>query len=77
MKTKKTGIATGTIINLRLENALKKKEEQIKRSKNCNKCVYFYKKNNWCNKYNFRISTIELASRCKDYYKKSKNKSYK
>lgn len=67
MKIKKTGIATGTIINPRLENVKKKKEERIKRSKNCNRCKSFYKKNSWCYRYNFRVSTIELGSKCKDY----------
>ncbi len=72
MKTRKTGIATGTIINPRLEKILEKKEEKIKRSKNCNKCKNFYKKNSWCYKYNFRVSRIELGTKCKVYEVRSK-----
>ena len=67
MKTKKTGVSTGIIINPRLEKMMEKREQKIKISKNCSKCKNFYKKNSWCYKYNFRISTIELGTKCKDY----------
>ena len=73
MKTKKTGISTGTIINPRLESRLQRKQERINKNNNCNKCKNFYKNNSWCCKYNFKVSTIELGSKCKGYDYKSKS----
>lgn len=67
MKSKKTGVATNIIINVRLAKYKSKKEQSIKKGKNCNKCNNFYKRNSWCNKYSFKVSTIELGKNCKGY----------
>ena len=64
----------GRIINTRLERYKnsKKYKEALKKIKKCNQCVNFSKC--FCNKFNMRPSTLELAGRCKAFEPKPKKK---
>lgn len=75
MKTKKTGIATNTIINPRLERRLENKNKKLKKMNTCRKCNNFNNKSMYCKKYNFRVSTIELGIKCKSYESITKKNS--
>lgn len=66
-KTKKTGIATNTIINPKLERKMEQRQKKINKLNTCRKCKNFEKM--YCNKFNFRVSNIEIGIKCKNFEK--------
>ena len=67
MKSKKTGVPTNMIINTRLERLKKAKNKRLRKMNNCQKCSYFKSSERWCQKYDFKISGIEVGTKCKSF----------